>query len=164
MPLIIEEAQAKLEDVSAAMTHMRAATEVVEDKITNNTEDDASNAEPQEVVVRENSTLGAVAKSARSAIVQIMLTFVMAYFFLATRTSFRIKAMAAQPTLRGKLQVARLFHDINGKVGEYILTMTMINAGLAAATTAAMMAIGMPSPLVWGMLAGVLNFVPMEGR
>lgn len=163
MPAVVEEAQTKLVSVTAAMTRMRQAGKVMEEKISDIAEDADPGDEAPEVIVREETAFSSVAKSARSAMVQLTLTFVLAYFFLATRTSFRVKAMAAQPTLRGKRQIARLFRDINGKVGEYILTMTIINAGLACVMTAAMMAIGMPSPVIWGALAGLLNFIPYLG-
>ncbi len=160
LPEVMDEAREKLDGVTAVMGRMRRATEEVEEKMT---EIGEQSAPVQEVVVREATLAELIATSARAVGVQVLFTFVLVYFLLATRTSFRIKAMAAQPTLRGKLQVARIFRDINRKVGTYMLTMTIINIGLGAAMTAAMAAIGMPSPVVWGVLAGVLNFVPYLG-
>lgn len=158
LPQTIEAALDKLDGVASAMSRMREATEEVEKSIS-----ELAPEPVREVVVKETTMMESLASSAREASVQILFTLVLAYFLLAGRTSFRIKAMAAQPTLRGKLQVARIFRDIHRKVGQYMLTMTVINIGLGAAVALAMAAIGMPSPIVWGALAGVLNFVPYIG-
>lgn len=45
------------------------------------------------------------------------------------------------------------------QVSRYVLTITMINAGLGAVVTVVMSMLGMPSPVLWGMLAFVLNFI-----
>ena len=44
-------------------------------------------------------------------------------------------------------------------VSHYFLTVTLINATLGAAVFAAMTAIGVPNPVLWGAAAFVLNFV-----
>ena len=44
-----------------------------------------------------------------------------------------------------------------------MFTMLIINIGLGVATGIGMLAIGMPSPLIWAGLAAILNFVPYLG-
>lgn len=57
----------------------------------------------------------------------------------------------------------RVTQAIRAEVGRYFATITLINLGLAAATAAAMALLGMPNPILWGTLAGVLNFIPYLG-
>jgi predicted PurR-regulated permease PerM len=57
----------------------------------------------------------------------------------------------------------QLIQAVRGEVGRYYATVALINLGLGAATFGAMMALGMPNPLLWGVLAGVLNFIPYVG-
>ena len=45
------------------------------------------------------------------------------------------------------------------QVARYVLTISMINFGLGVVTTVAMHLLGMPSPILWGVLAFALNFV-----
>ncbi|MGB6489518.1 MAG: AI-2E family transporter [Steroidobacteraceae bacterium] len=52
---------------------------------------------------------------------------------------------------------------IRSEVGRYFGTIALINLGLGAATAACVAALGMPNPILWGVLAGVLNFVPYLG-
>lgn len=45
------------------------------------------------------------------------------------------------------------------RVSQYVLTITAINFGLGMLVSLAMQLIGMPSPMIWGLLAFVLNFI-----
>jgi predicted PurR-regulated permease PerM len=52
---------------------------------------------------------------------------------------------------------------IRSEVGRYFGTVALINLGLGAATAACVAALGMPNPVLWGALAGALNFIPYLG-
>ena len=73
----------------------------------------------------------------------------------------RMSAAFASDTHAGHL--LRVIEAVRGEVGRYYATIALINLGLGAATFGAMMALGMPNPLLWGVLAGVLNFIPYVG-
>jgi predicted PurR-regulated permease PerM len=57
----------------------------------------------------------------------------------------------------------RLTEAIRYEVGRYFGTIALINLGLGIATALALSALGMPNAILWGVLAGVLNFVPYVG-
>jgi predicted PurR-regulated permease PerM len=59
--------------------------------------------------------------------------------------------------------VLRVLDAVRGEVGRYYATISLINLGLGLATGLAMFALGMPNPILWGALAGVLNFIPYVG-
>jgi predicted PurR-regulated permease PerM len=48
-------------------------------------------------------------------------------------------------------------------VSRYLLSITLINAGLGVAVSLALWAVGVPSPALWGALAGLLNFIMYVG-
>ena len=52
---------------------------------------------------------------------------------------------------------------ISDDLSRYFATVTLINLMLGIATTATMYWLGMPNPLLWGVVAFVLNFVPYAG-
>lgn len=52
-----------------------------------------------------------------------------------------------------------LVHDM----ARYFLTVTTINTGLGIATYLTMSALGMPQPYLWGIVGGLVNFVPYAG-
>jgi predicted PurR-regulated permease PerM len=57
----------------------------------------------------------------------------------------------------------RMTEAIRQEVGRYFGTVALINLGLGVATGLSMFALGMPNAILWGVLAGVLNFIPYLG-
>jgi predicted PurR-regulated permease PerM len=57
----------------------------------------------------------------------------------------------------------RLTEAIRHEVGRYFGTVALINLGLGVATALALAALGMPNAILWGVLAGLLNFIPYVG-
>ena len=53
--------------------------------------------------------------------------------------------------------------DVEGQISRYLLTIAAINVGLGIAVGLAMWALGMPTPLLWGAMATLLNFLPFIG-
>lgn len=79
-----------------------------------------------------------------------LLTFAGTFFFF-TLTQNEIYAAF-------KVHAASL-RQADKAVSHYFVTVTVINAGLGAAVFAAMTAIGVPNPILWGAAAFILNFV-----
>ena len=67
------------------------------------------------------------------------------------------------PSLSDKKTALRIVYDVEREVSAYILTITMINAGLGIAVAAAFYLLGMPTALLWALVAFVLNFIPYVG-
>jgi predicted PurR-regulated permease PerM len=53
--------------------------------------------------------------------------------------------------------------DAGRRLSRLFLTQLAINAGFGAAVGLGLAAIGIPSPFVWGVLAGILRFIPFVG-
>jgi predicted PurR-regulated permease PerM len=54
-------------------------------------------------------------------------------------------------------------NDAATRLSRYFLSMTVINFCFGALITLALWMIGVPSPIVWGVLAGLMRFVPFVG-
>ena len=52
---------------------------------------------------------------------------------------------------------------IKSELGHYLFTITYINIGLGIATAAAMYFLGMPNPILWGVMVAILNYMPYFG-
>ena len=61
------------------------------------------------------------------------------------------------------LKTLRLTEAIREEVGRYFGTVALINVGLGVATGLAMFALGLPNAILWGVMAGVMNFIPYLG-
>jgi predicted PurR-regulated permease PerM len=57
----------------------------------------------------------------------------------------------------------RILNEIEGRLGGYLLTVTMINLGVGAATGLICAITQMPNPAGLGALAATLNFFPIIG-
>jgi predicted PurR-regulated permease PerM len=119
--------------------------------------------DPQRVVVVESGWLGWLAGTAADIGTTFGAMLILALFLLASDTTLRAKLIRMLPDLAGKKRSLRLLHDIENEVSRYLLTITAINAGLGCCIGIAMAILGMPSPVLWGIAGGLLNFIPYLG-
>ncbi len=61
------------------------------------------------------------------------------------------------------VHVLQTIDAIRLEVGRYYATLALINLSLGVATTIAMWLLHMPTPMLWGAMAAVLNFIPYLG-
>jgi predicted PurR-regulated permease PerM len=65
---------------------------------------------------------------------------------------------------RGRLTVTtRALDEAGRRIGGYLLGHAAVNAGFGAAVALGLLALGMPYPVLWGMLAAAFRFVPSVG-
>ena len=93
----------------------------------------------------------------------ILTTLVVTYFLLAAGPSLLVKIEASRGARRINMRLLRLAAAISDDLSRYFATVTLINLALGVATTAAMYWLGMPNPLLWGVVAFVLNYIPYAG-
>lgn len=94
---------------------------------------------------------------------QLVLFFALLFFLLEGRIRLRDGMLRLCMTRRARLRAARIVRDAETRVSRYLLTITLINAALGAVTTIVMMTIGLPNPILWGVLAFAVNFAPYLG-
>ena len=116
------------------------------------------------VTVEDGSTVTGVAMMAPALLAQVAIFLASLYFFVATRDHIRISVLSMCVTRRMRWRTAHVFRDVEQKVSRFLLSVTMINLCVGTAVSLAMWAIGMPSPLLWGAMAAVLNYIPYVGQ
>jgi predicted PurR-regulated permease PerM len=117
----------------------------------------------QKVVMAQPGILSQAAGNLLSAGTTAAITFVLSLFLLASGTMFYEKTIQSFARLSEKKRALRLVHDVEREISRYLLTVALINAGLGAAIALGLWALGMPNPLVWGVAAAALNFLPYVG-
>ncbi len=115
------------------------------------------------VAVEGQSPVESVATLAPAVIGQVLLFLASLYFFMLTRFDIRAAILRFCVNRRLRWRAAHVFRDVERLVSRYLLSITFINIGLGLAVTLAMYLIGLPSPFLWGALAGLLNFVTYLG-
>jgi predicted PurR-regulated permease PerM len=116
-----------------------------------------------EVVVKEPGLISKAAQGAPDVLAGAALTVVLLMFVLASGDMFHEKLVRVLPTLTDKKQALRIAKDIEQDVSQYLLTITAINAVLGAVVASGLYLIGMPNPVLWGVAAALLNFIPYIG-
>jgi predicted PurR-regulated permease PerM len=99
----------------------------------------------------------------REAVVTALTFVIVTLFLLAGGPPMLARMTAAFIDDLNAGHVLAIIENVRGEVGRFYVTTALINLGLGLATAGAMMALGMPTPWLWGALATTLNFIPYAG-
>jgi predicted PurR-regulated permease PerM len=97
------------------------------------------------------------------AVSQFVLCIGALVFYLVYRQNLRSAVVYFLSDREAKLATLRALSDIDTQMTTYFGTFTIVNVCLGIVTAALTWLIGLPNPLLWGVLAGVLNYVPYLG-
>jgi predicted PurR-regulated permease PerM len=90
-------------------------------------------------------------------------TILVLFFLLISGDMFLRRLVEIMPHFKEKRQVVDLSQQVEGNISAYLLTVTLMNAVVGMATAAVMWACGVGDPVLWGVVAFLLNFVPILG-
>lgn len=155
-PRTMRQAEYRLRGLRESMEEVRQAAEQAEALA-------GESANEREVAVREPTMSESLTSNARSAVVGGAIMFFLLFFMLASGDLFLRKLARVLPRFAHRRKAVAITHRIEDEVSRYLSTLTAINVGLGCAIGLAMWGLGMPNPFLWGVLAGVLNFVPYIG-
>jgi len=110
-----------------------------------------------------NSLVDLIATSAPAAIVQMFFGVLVVYFFLAGWSRMRRRTIVGRGSFGGAMAMARVIQEVVDATSAYLGTITLINASVGLLLALALSVIGMPTPLMWGGLVALLNYVPYLG-
>jgi predicted PurR-regulated permease PerM len=84
-------------------------------------------------------------------------------FLLYEDDLFKRKLVAQMENRNSKRITVEILNDIAGQIQRFIWVQVLTSLAVAVATWLALWWLGIAEPLVWGVLAGVLNIVPYFG-
>ena len=114
-------------------------------------------------IATPNSMMGIIAASAPHAAIQLFFALLVIYFFLAGWTAMRRSTIKSRGSFEGAMTTARVIQQVVEATSTYIATITIINVILGALTALILWLLGMNSPVMWGGIVAVLNFIPYLG-
>lgn len=156
IPKMTVEIQDKLRGMSDAVESMRDVTDDVENMGSNETP-------ATEVVVKQPGILDTAFDTFTQIGATFAVTIVLALLLLSSGELFYLKLVQAMPTLTSKKRALATVHDIERRVSRYLLTITLINAGLGLCVGLYLTALGLPNAYIWGIAAFLLNYLPYIG-
>ncbi|RWE67579.1 AI-2E family transporter [Mesorhizobium sp.] len=117
----------------------------------------------QRVAMAPSGILSQAAGNVLSAGTSVTIVFVLSLFLLASGTMFYEKIVQSFSNLSEKKRALRVVYDVEREISHYLLTVTVINAGLGTVIGLGLWALGVPNAQVWGAAAALLNFLPYIG-
>lgn len=109
------------------------------------------------------SLLDLFTTSAPSALIEMFFAILVIYFFLSGWTRLRRKAITSRSSFGGAMATARVIQDVVDDTSAYLGTITLINVMLGLIVAGALWMLGMPTPLMWGGIVTLLNYIPYIG-
>ena len=97
------------------------------------------------------------------AVAESVLFFATLIFYMAGQMKFRRSLAAFFATRDGRLRFIRITNDIEHNLASYVAIVTVINAALGAIVAGGAWLLGLPSPIILGVLAMLLNYIPYLG-
>jgi predicted PurR-regulated permease PerM len=124
----------------------------------------AGSGQPALKVEQESATVVTTLFAVLTPAVSQFILFIGALvFYLVYQTRLRNTAVLLFGDRETRLMLLRILNEVDENMTKYFGTFTLVNVCLGTATVLLTWAVGLPNPLLWGVLAGVLNYVPYIG-
>lgn len=151
-------AEQKLRGLKKPVEAVSRATEEIE-KITDMDEGE----EAPEVQVAETPLSKTVLGQTRVFFAGAVITLFLLYFLLAAGDLLLRQLVRSLPRFHQKRTAVIISRRTERELSRYLFTMGLINIGLGCAIGLGMYLLGMPNPILWGVMAAFLNFIPYLG-
>jgi predicted PurR-regulated permease PerM len=97
------------------------------------------------------------------AVGELLLFVATLLFLLIGQSELRNNMMAMFSSREAKLRFLKIMRDIERNLAGYLTVVTIVNTALGVIVAVGAWLIGLPNPVIFGMLAGLLNYVPYVG-
>lgn len=155
LPMMMGEVKQTLTHVGGSMEQIKEVSEEVE-KLAGETGAQAGGG--TNINILRSAATGAI-----TITTTLVIALVLATLLLASGNLFYEKLVQSFPAFSDKKVALKAAHDVEQRISRYLLTITVINAGLGLAVAVSFWLLGMPSAIMFGALAFVLNYLPYIG-
>jgi predicted PurR-regulated permease PerM len=90
-------------------------------------------------------------------------TVLVLFYLLVFGETFLRRFVEVLPKFSNKRQAVEISLRIERDLSAYLVTITVVNSAVGGATAGVMWLCGVPAPVLWGVVAFCLNFVPILG-
>ncbi len=156
-PVVMHQLEFKLGDLRQTVESARKASHQIEQMAA------AADDEAQAVVVRGPSLAEQALTQTQVILAQLFVVLVLLFFFLAQGRSMLEQLMGTMTNLEDRIHYATIAGTVQKNIAAYLATVTLINTALGLGTAGLLTAFGVPNPGLWGVMAGLLNFIPYLG-
>lgn len=157
-PQTMRKLERKLREFKKPVQTMSKATQQVEQMT-----DVGGGRQPQRVEVQTESLGERMFSQATEIIAGGLVMIILLFFLLASGDLFLRKLIRVLPSLSDKKRAVEIARQIETDISAYLVTITIINVALGLAVWGILTFLGVPNPLLWGVLATVTNYIPYLG-
>ena len=123
----------------------------------------ANQGKQQTVAIREPGFVSVMTQATPAVVSQMVVTLTLSFFLIASGDMFYEKLVQVMPRLKDKRRALAAARTIENQLSTYLFTISAINATLGVIIGLLMWAVGMPNPLLFGLGAFLLNYIPYIG-
>jgi predicted PurR-regulated permease PerM len=164
----LHEAPASLHELSVrlratagtgAIEEIRELGQEVQEIISMNEADSAI----QAVRIEGPGLLGNLAVGLEVATAGLVIMFFTCFFLLSAGNRLARALVTLGSTPAARRRISRALRDVRNEVSTYLNTVTAINIGLGIAVALMLWWLGVPDPVLWGVMVTLFNFAPYVG-
>jgi predicted PurR-regulated permease PerM len=93
----------------------------------------------------------------------LITTVILLFFLLVAGDLFLRRLVEILPNFRDKKQAVEISNEVERNISLYLFTITAMNALVGIATALAVHLCGIPDAVLWGVVAFLLNYIPILG-
>jgi predicted PurR-regulated permease PerM len=108
-------------------------------------------------------TAWSVVSTAPKILAAVLSVMLLVFFFLIYGDTMLRRLVEITPSFAYKRHAVTIVRGIQTEVSRYLLTASLINAGLGAVTAGMLWLYKVPDPLLWGAVAMFANYIPYVG-
>jgi len=158
MPRAMERIETVLRDIRRPL---QAATDATRELGKLTQMDDGTS--PVRVVDSGQGAFAQALSAAPAVLAGIIISILLTFLFLLHGDDLLRKFVTLAPHLRAKRDLVEATRHAQSELSMYVITITLINAGLGLATAGALWLLHVRDPLLWGGIAAILNYAPFIG-
>lgn len=168
-PESFRKAERKMADIFASVEDIKTASEELE-KITSGNGDGQSTQptsesvdKPVPVEVKPPSFTSIVLDTTGNVVAGMVIAVSMVFMLLAFGDNFQRAAVGLLETRMDRWNAENMVAEIEKTISRYLFIYTLINVVLGCTIGTLLWLLGMPNPILWGVMAGLLNYIPFVG-
>jgi predicted PurR-regulated permease PerM len=117
----------------------------------------------QKVEIEKPDLVSQLVERLPTSVTSIGIVIFLTFFLLASTGNFSRKFTHMGRCFAERRRILMVISDIRKSISTYLVTITCINTVLGFAVTGTMYLLGFEDPWMWGIVAGLLNFIPYIG-
>jgi predicted PurR-regulated permease PerM len=116
-----------------------------------------------QVSIRGPSVVEQALKSAPNFFALLVIVHVLAFFLLTYGARLQKRLVEMIPGLPEKQNVVEIASEIEQTAARYFASVTLVNTGVGVSVWILVGLLGLPHPLLWGVAAFLLHYIPFVG-